>query len=165
VKLVPTRKSLIATGFALSCAAVFGAAVVLVGFDWSPAKVLGGTVIGAAVFGVVAWITQVSPQVPGSRDVPELPPDAELERPYGFNARWLPVGLALIVGGAWVADRWDLGAMFIPGPLGGSAAANFIGAALVARWERVHGMRVVNSEQRDREDTELFAQQPPLISD
>jgi hypothetical protein len=164
VKLVPTRKSLIGSGLVLSCAAVFGAAVVLVGFESEPLSVLGGTAIGAAVFGVVAWITQVSPQVPGSRDVPELPPDAELERPYGFNPRRLPVALGLIVGAAWLEDRWGAGAAFIPGALVGSAAANLLGAALVARWERAHGLRVVNSEQRDREDTELFAQQPPLIS-
>jgi hypothetical protein len=34
---------------------------------------------------------------------------------------------------AWLADRWEMGALFVPGQLAGAAAAYLAGAALIAR--------------------------------
>jgi hypothetical protein len=144
-------------------AAVFAGAVVLVGFEWKPLAVLWGTGVGIAVFGVATWIGEVAAQVPRSRYVVELPGDVELDRPYRLRPLWLLVVLAICVGGTWLADRWDLGAAFVPGQLAGSAAAYFLGAALVARWEWVHGKRVITSERRHRDETEVFAQQRPPV--
>jgi hypothetical protein len=163
-RLVPTRQSLTATGVALMGATIFAVAVVLVGVDWKALAVLWGTGVGIAVFGVATWFREVAPQVPSSGEVPELPIDAEVDRPFRFRAAWLLAGMATCLGAVWLEDHWGLGAALIPGQLAGSAVANLFGAALVARWERRHGMRVVSSERRDGDDTDLFAQQPPLIS-
>jgi hypothetical protein len=149
---------------ALMGVTILAVAVVLVVFDWALSRVLWGTGVGIAVFGVATWFGEVAAQVPSSGQVPELPIDAEVDRPFRFRAPWLLAALAACLGAAWLEDQWGLGAALVPGQLAGSAAANFFGAALVARWERAHGMRVVSSARRDGEDTELFAQERPLIS-
>ena len=41
------------------------------------------------------------------------------------------------------ADAWELGAFLIPGQVAGAALADLAGAALVARWERRRGARVL----------------------
>ena len=48
-----------------------------------------------------------------------------------------------VVGFAWLADWWDLGGLFVPGQMAGTAAMQLAGAELVRRWERAHGQQVV----------------------
>jgi hypothetical protein len=47
--------------------------------------------------------------------------------------------LPVLVGLAWLADRWELGAFFIPGQYAGYAVADLVGVVLVGRWENRHG--------------------------
>ena len=69
---------------------------------------------------------------------------------------WAP---GVILGLAWLADRWNLGAFFVPGQILGCATAQLLGAALVARWERTHSSRVMVSA-RPRESDDLYAVSP-----
>ena len=58
----------------------------------------------------------------------------------------------LCAGLAWLADRWDLGAVFVPGQFLGVAAANVVGVVLVGHWERRHGRRAVAATDRGASD-------------
>jgi hypothetical protein len=49
----------------------------------------------------------------------------------------------LFVGLAWVADRFDLGAVFVPGQMAGYAVAYLVGFVLVRRWQRAHATQVL----------------------
>ena len=61
-----------------------------------------------------------------------------------------------VVGAAWLADWWDLGAVLVPGQFAGTAAACLVGVMLVRRWERAHGRQVVVGRDGSG-DTELYA--------
>ena len=71
------------------------------------------------------------------------------------KARLLLV-VPLVVGAAWLADWWDLGAVLVPGQFAGTAAACLVGVMLVRRWERAHGRQVVMGRDGSG-DTELYA--------
>jgi len=129
-------------------------AVVVATFDWPVIDVLIGAVVGGAVFGAVTYFTEVRREVPQAAALPLAPEDRPVmrrARPKAWQLLLVPAVCAL----AWVADRWDVGPLLVPGQFVGIAAANLVGAALVGRWERAHGRQVLVG--RGSGDPELYA--------
>jgi hypothetical protein len=155
VRWVAAQASLVVTGLAALTAAVGSAVVVVVVFHWTMLHVLAGTTVGVAVWGGIGFFTEVRHEIPRAASLPAAPADAQVEPAFRFHASVLLV-LPLIFGLAWLADRWDLGAMFVPGQLAGMAAVNLLGAALVGRWQRAHRSRVL-SRQSGTGEPELYA--------
>ena len=58
---------------------------------------------------------------------------------------------------AWLADRWDMGALFVPGQFVGYACASTLGALVVARWERRAGRRVLYDSSFEDDRPDLYA--------
>jgi hypothetical protein len=137
-------------------------AVVVVGFDWGLDDMVGGTLVGIAVFGAVKYGTETRHAVPHG-SLLEAPPGIE-PRPAAVTASGaliLVMALALCVPLAWLADRWDLGAVFIPGQMAGYAAADLLSAALIGRWERTNGRRVLVDPDEYGSEVRPYAG-PPL---
>jgi hypothetical protein len=153
--LDPARSWLLVGGlWGLALAVVSGIAVVT-WLEWDAKRMLVGVPIGIVLWGGLAFI-EVRQWVPQGRDdILDPPGDLALERGRGRLA-WRLLALAPVcVGAAWLADRLDLGPVFVPGQWAGFAVANFIGAALVARWERRDGRRLLARQAGD--GTRLYA--------
>jgi hypothetical protein len=137
------RPSLIEAARGPFVLAVVSSAMVLVVFDWSVAEAAGGAAIGAAIWGAF-YFFDIRGRVPRGT-LREPPPGAIVTRPASRHVRRWLAAVPLCLGLAWLADRWGLGAVFVPGQFFGIAAANVTGAALVARWERAHGARALGA--------------------
>ncbi|HEY6886120.1 MAG TPA: hypothetical protein VI300_00035 [Solirubrobacter sp.] len=151
---IAARASLVVEGALTLALALASAALVLVVFDWRPLDVLEGTTLGVVLWGGVAFFTVVRSEVPRAASLPAAPADAEVEPAFRFHPAVLAV-VPLILGLAWLADRWELGAVFVPGQLAGSAVAKLLGAWLVSRWQHAHGHRVL-SRQPGTGEPELY---------
>ena len=152
--LVAARSSHTSFGLAMLAAALLGVAIVLGVFDWPVCEVVFGSLIGSVVFGAAAWWGRCATRCRGRQRC--LPAGAAVTRRVRPKARLVLLVVPLVVGFAWLADRWDLGAFFVPGQLAGTAAAYLAGAALVRRWERAHGRQVVVGRDGSG-DPELYA--------
>jgi hypothetical protein len=148
--------SLRTSGLLFLLLAVGLGALVLAVFDWQLREVLYGTALGVLVWGAFAGF-EVRKEVPSSESLPLAPAGAKLER--SFSLRRVVLVLPLFVALAWFADRVDLGAVFVPGQLAGSAVAKLVGAFLVRRWERAHRTRVL-LRWSDSGEPELYATTP-----
>ena len=150
-----TAPLLVFAGFGGLFFAAWSAAVVIVAFDWSWAEVLGGGALGVLVWGALSFLTEIRQELPRTDALVAAPSGAKVERriwPPAILLLLFPICVAL----AWLADRWDLGGVFVPGQFAGTAVANLVGAVLVARWERTHGAQVL--QRRDESgDVELYA--------
>jgi hypothetical protein len=89
-----------------------------------------------------------------------------MEPPVGASATSFRVkpgsavlAFALCLPLAWLADRWDAGAVFIPGQFCGYAAAELVALVQIRRWEKAHGRRVLIDP--DADDPRPYAG-PPL---
>jgi hypothetical protein len=122
------------------------AGVVIGVFGWRVGSVLIWTLVGAGVWGSFDYLWDVKRRLPTGR-LPDAPEsvvvqslsDSGLLRRAGHVLMWV----AACIGLAWLADRWDMGALFVPGQVVGYACASALGALMVARWEREEGRRVV----------------------
>jgi len=118
-------------------------------FDWSVRETIGGALLGICVWGAV-YLWQQSDLMPRGV-LQEAPAGIEVE-PGGidFSSRGR---LILVATGllplAWLADRFDLGGVFIPGQSWGQAAAALVGLVRIRRWERTNGRRVVYDPDAD----------------
>jgi hypothetical protein len=115
--------------------------IVIAFFDWPVADVALGSLIGTAVWGPAKYLWDTRRWVPHG----EI-----MDAPAGVEPAWTRVELrsillvpALCVPLAWLADYWDLGAVFVPGQLYGYAAAWLFAYVAMRRWERAHGRRVL----------------------
>jgi hypothetical protein len=135
--------------------AAFSSAIVVLGFGWEPREMLLGAGAGVLIWGAIEFLSVVREKVPGRHQVAEVPAGVEIEPAFQPRKLWLVLVVPACVGLAWLVDRWDLGAVFVPGQFLGAAAANLLGVLLVARWEHRHGRRVLS--HGDGEDVELFA--------
>ena len=155
VRWIGAQKSLLGTGLAALILAIGSGVVVVDVFHWQTLDVLAGAALGAIVWGGLGFFTVVRHEIPRAASLPAAPFDAEVEPAFQFRAGLL-LALPLTFGLAWLADRWDLGAMLVPGQLAGVAAVNLLGAALVARWQRTHGSRVL-ARHSGADEPELYA--------
>jgi len=151
--LTAVRADLIAGAVWLAASAVAMSALMVIAFDWSPPEMLPGAVFGAAAWGAVKFFTDVRARVPAGARLPQAPADAVVDPKRREPWRMLLV-LPLLVGLAWSADRWDLGAVFVPGQFLGYALADLAGALLVGRWQDRNGGTVLLRWNRD--EPELY---------
>jgi hypothetical protein len=155
VRWIGAQRSLLGTGIAALTLAMVSGIVVVDVFHWKTLDVLAGAALGAVVWGSLGFFTVVRHEIPRAASLPAAPDDAEVEPAFRLHASVL-LALPLTFGLAWLADRWNLGAMLVPGQLAGVAAVNLLGAALVARWQRTHGGRVL-SRHSGAGEPELYA--------
>jgi hypothetical protein len=136
------------------------AGVVIGAFGWRVGAVLIWTPVGAAVWGSCDYLWDVKRHLPTGRlpDAPESvvvqsPSDSGSLRRAGHVLMWV----AACIGLAWLADRWDMGALFVPGQFVGYACASALGALVVARWERRAGRRVLYDSSSMEDHPDLYA--------
>jgi hypothetical protein len=150
-EIVAVRADLLSSAAWLAALAAAMSGLMVVAFDWSASEMIPGGLIGAAVWGAMNYFTAVRHQVPQEARLPAAPSGATIDRD-----RWRPLRIVLwapvFVGLAWLVDRWDLGAVFIPGQYLGHALADFAGAVLVGRWQNLHGGTVVMRWNHDEPD-------------
>jgi hypothetical protein len=140
LRLERARRSLLEDALLVSLLAVFAGALVLAWLDWSVREVVLGTATGAFLWGSFYFFIEVRQCVPEGSALLSAPADAVFdERDWLRSARAALWVLPLCVGLAWLADRWDLGGVFVPGQFAGVVAAKLAGVILVSRWEREHG--------------------------
>ena len=128
--LTAVRADLLAGAAWLGVFAVIMSALMVAFFGWSVSQLFPGALLGAAVFGAVQFFTAVRQQVPDGTRLRSAPSGTTIDRDHGRPLRivlLLPVLVAL----AWLVDRWDLGAAFVPGQYVGYALADLAGAVLV----------------------------------
>jgi hypothetical protein len=127
--------------------------------DWSVADLVIGATIGVVLWGVVYFLA-IRHLVPRGT-LAAAPPEAALDDErdaWPMLLLTMLVVVPLCIGATWLADTWDLGAVFAPGQFFGSAAAYLVGVVLAARWERAHRKR---AWFRDNDgDAELYAAPP-----
>jgi hypothetical protein len=140
--------------------AVWAGALVVVVFDWPVPETLGGTAAGTMLWGCFYFFVDTRHQVPDADAFGDPPANAAIER-RGVLDAWMLVAIPGCAGLAWLADRWEIGAAFVPGQLGGIAAASLAGAVLSRRWEREHDGLVLLS-RGESDDTEFFAATPTV---
>jgi hypothetical protein len=160
MSLVYAHGAVVGRAWRLMSAGAVMAGVVIGVFGWAPADVVAGTLAGIAVRGGVLFFAGVLHYVP--RGPLAAPPpgarivDDERAGPFRRAGNLLLVG-ALCVVGAYLGDRWDMGAIFVPGQLVGYGCAYAVAAALLARWERKHGERVVIESDSDEDEPGVYA--------
>jgi hypothetical protein len=155
MRLVPAASKLRLAGLTTLGLAVICGGLVLVVFDWQPLDVLSGTALGVFLWGALSFLTEVQGEIPQAEALPPAPPDAAVEHASVLRRRLL-LAAPFCVALAWLADRWDLGAVFVPGQFAGAAAANLLGAVFVTRWQDTHGGRVLTRRDAPGE-TELYS--------
>jgi hypothetical protein len=132
-------------------------AIVIAVFDWQPADVLRGTLLGTLVWGIAWYLLQSRHSVPHG-SIMEAPADASATSfSLGAGSAVLAVVLSLPL--AWLADHWELGAVFVPGQFCGYAAAELAALVQIRRWENKHHRRVLIDP--GAEDSRPYAG-PPL---
>jgi hypothetical protein len=138
--LIAAEDSLRTHGLLELLLAVGLCAFVLVMFDWRAWDVVYGTATGIVLWGLFYGLLDVSDKIPSSESLPLAPADVTIDR--AWNPRRLLV-FPLFFALAWLADRVDLGATFVPGQLAGAAVADLVGLVLVRRWQRDHETQVL----------------------
>ena len=140
--MIAVRANLLIGAASLVVIAVAMSALMVAAFDWSLAQMVPGGLIGAAVWGVIHFLTAVRLEVPEGSRLPAAPSGTTVARD-----RWRPLYVVLwipiFVGLTWLAGRWDLGGFFVPGQFVGYALADLAGAVLVGRWQNRHGGTVM----------------------
>lgn len=126
VELYPVRPVLVANVRSAAVLGVFSGAVAIAALGWNAADVASGAAIGTVLWGI-AYFLGVRDVVPRGTllampDNAHLNADSWLDAWPRRLARTLWV-LAPCAGATWLADRWDLGALFAPGLFFGIAAA------------------------------------------
>lgn len=113
-------------------------------FDWRALNTLLGGLLGACVWGIAMYFWSTGDLVARGALLP-APPDIEIEAGgIDLSSRLrLVVVAAALVPFAWLADRLDVGGLFIPGQPWGYAAAAVVGLVRIERWERANGRRVL----------------------
>lgn len=155
------RPALVAHARSAAVLAVVSGAVAIAGLDWRAADVAIGASVGAPFWGI-AYSLGIRELVPRDRLL-AAPQHADVDLDDRLDAwprtllRTLWV-LPLCAAATWLADRWDLGAVFAPGQFVGIAAAYLVAVRLVRRWEREHRQRAVFRE--NYADAELYAAPP-----
>jgi hypothetical protein len=158
VRLYAVRPVLVANARSAAILGMLSGAVAVLILDWSAVDVVLGAGIGVLLWGFV-WFLGTRELVPCGALL-AAPADAVVDL-YGTLDTWPRTLLRtlwvvpLSAGAAWLADHWDLGALFVPGQFFGIAAAYLVSAWLVARWERAHRERAVFREHHA--DAELYA--------
>ncbi len=134
---------------------VVGALVIFV-FGWDPVDVAIETAIGIAVWGGFKFSLEVRHEIPRG---PLPPPPAAAEMGADRNGFVSRMALAIVfcAGLAWLADRFDIGAVFAPGQFAGYTCAYAIGGLLVARWERSTGQRVLSEVSDETGENSFYA--------
>jgi hypothetical protein len=154
LELVYVRDRLTKTARGQWGLALLAAALVVLAFDWQLGSVMTGGAVGLVIWGAVELFMTVLPQVPRG-DLPHPPVNSQIAT---SRFRVLSVAgsvvfaVAICAVLAWLADLWALGAVFVPGQFAGYACANTLGAALILRWERANGRRVVVDAADDEDD-------------
>jgi hypothetical protein len=138
--LISVEDSLRTRGLADLLVAVGLGALMLVAFDWRGWDIFYGTAIGIVVWGAFYGLMDISDRIPSTESLTLAPADATTERVWGPRLLLL---LPLSVAVAWYADRFDLGAVFVPGQWAGSAVARLAGLVLVRRWQQEHETEVL----------------------
>jgi hypothetical protein len=153
----PSRRN--AALAALATGVLLAAGEILV-FDWDPVDMAPGAVLGTCLWGTVHYLRDDAKLVPRGA-VLEAPRDIVVERPeIDLSAGLSLVGVAaLCIPLAWLLDRFDVGAAFVPGLPFGYAAAALVAVVRIRRWERANGRRVLL--EPDSEDPRPYAG-PPL---
>jgi hypothetical protein len=134
------------------------AVTVIVVFRWGIGSVVIWTLVGAAIWGSVSFVLETRARVPTGR-LPDAPANVVVNGRGGEPFRRLSRALFAVASGiglAWLADRWDLGALFVPGQFVGYACAAALGALLVARWERKAGRRVLFDSSTNDQEPRLY---------
>ena len=114
-------------------------------FGWDVGHTVVGAGFGTCVWGTVYYLRDTAKFVPRGR-VMDAPPGVEVDRrTRDLSSRFELIGLAtLCIPVAWLADRFSVGAVFMPGVLFGNAAASLIALGAVNRWERAHRRRILH---------------------
>jgi hypothetical protein len=128
---------------ALATGVLLAAAEILL-FDWRPGEMALGALVGTCAWGALYYFTESGKLVPRGT-LQDAPPDMQVERrEFDQSSRFLVIGVAtLCIPLAWLFDRLDAGAVFVPGNLFGVAAASLAAYVQIQRWESVNGRRVV----------------------
>jgi hypothetical protein len=139
----PVKAVLLGAVGGLLVATIVTAAAVVLLFGWDASELATGVPIGIAIWGAASYGFDIAPWMP-SRELPAPPPGTHVDEHPGAGLwrRWLALS-PLLVAFAWLGDRWELGAVFVPGPFAGMATAHLVGLLLVLRWERAHRSRLV----------------------
>jgi hypothetical protein len=136
------------------------AGVVIGVFDWQVGSVLIWTLVGAAVWGSFQYLWEVKPRLPTGRlpDAPEcvVVRSQSDSRPLR-RATHVLTWVTALFGLAWLADWWNVGALFVPGQFVGYACASALGGLVVVRWERRAGRRVLYDVSTDASRPDLYA--------
>jgi hypothetical protein len=141
---------------AMGVLTVLAAAVAIVGFGWEAREVVLGGAQGAVLWGAVEVATIVRPLVPRGT-LPPLSADVGIEPLWTRRyATTLALVFPAVVPLGLLANRWQMGGLFFPGPFAGYAAAHLVGALLVARWQRRHDAVVIDLPDDDG-DARLYA--------
>lgn len=147
-------------------AVMTGIAILL--FGWTLSEIAASAAVGTVVWAVASFLVEGRKEVPRG-SLPSAP-DGSGGGERGATARlwWLKFALfsaVLAFALTWFADQLvGPQGFFIPGQFAGYAVAKLAAAAVVVRWERRHGARVVRvraEEDEDEDDeAELFAYVP-----
>jgi len=137
----PSRRNAALAAFVTG---VLLAAVEILLFDWRPGEMVLGALVGTCGWGALYYFTDSGKLVPRGT-LQDAPQDMRVERPQvDLSSRFLLIGVAtLCIPLAWLFDRLDAGAVFVPGQLFGVAAASLGAYVQIQRWESVNGRRVV----------------------
>jgi hypothetical protein len=111
-------------------------------FHRDPGRMVIGTGIGALCWGALCYLTGLRCRVP-SGPLLTAPADARWERSRARRRMvhtlcWVALTAPGCIGLAWLADWLDLSSAVIPGQFAGFAAASFVAAWRVHRWEEKH---------------------------
>lgn len=127
--------------------AAVSAALVIAVFDWQVGDVARGALLGIAIWEPIRYLGESARSVPRGRLV-DAPAGMEPTRPRLETGR-VALAVALCVPFAWLADRWDVGAVFVPGMFCGFAAAELLVLGLTRRWERANRRRALIDPDAD----------------
>lgn len=128
---------------ALAMGVLLGATEILV-FDWRPGEMALGALVGTCAWGALYYFTDSGKLVPRGT-LQDAPHDMQVEpRHFDLSSPFLLIGVAtLCIPLAWLFDRLDAGAVFVPGQPFGVAAASLAAYVQIQRWESENGRRVV----------------------
>jgi hypothetical protein len=113
-------------------------------FDWRPGEMALGALVGTCAWGALYYFTDSGKLVPRGT-LQDAPHDLQLgPRQFDVSSGFLLIAVAtLCIPLAWLFDRLDAGAVFVPGNLFGVAAASLAAYVQIQRWESESGRRVV----------------------
>jgi hypothetical protein len=157
------------SGAALMAAMAAGmTGIAILVFGWTLSEIAASAAVGTVAWAIVSLLFERRKELP--RGVLPTAPDESgpegeplaTDRLWGLKFALFSAALAFAL--TWFVDLL-IGPQgyFIPGQFAGYAVAKLAAAAVVLRWERRHGARVVQvraEEDEDDDQVELFAYVP-----